>query len=38
MIWSLSLSNTYEADNTLELKYKLCNRKDSLKVDISFNV
>jgi hypothetical protein len=34
MIWSRSLSNTYEAENTLELDYKLCKRKDGLKVDI----
>jgi hypothetical protein len=34
MIWSRSLSNTYEVDNILELNYKFCKRKDGLKVDI----
>jgi hypothetical protein len=30
VIWSGSLSNTYEADNILELSYKFCKRKDGL--------
>jgi hypothetical protein len=38
MIWSRSLSNTYEAVNILELNYKFCKSEDGLKVDISCNV
>jgi hypothetical protein len=38
MMWSRSLSNTYEADNTFELNNKFCKRKGGLKVDISCNV
>jgi hypothetical protein len=34
MIWSRSLSNTYEADYKLELSYKFCKSEDGLKVDI----
>jgi hypothetical protein len=35
MIWSRSLSNTYEADyNILELNYEFCKGKDGVKVNI----
>jgi hypothetical protein len=34
LIWSRSLSNTYEIDYILELNYKFCKNKDGPKVDI----